>query len=163
VVKGVRDRYDGFRRNPWNEIECGSHYARAMASWSLLPALTGFRYSAPEKWIAFGPLIRKEAFRSFFTAGSGWGLFSQKSAAADGRLAALLELRHGRLELAEFRLRPLAPQARYSVAARVGNQAVPASLEKRDGYLCARFARPVGLATGDRLAVEFREIQQKAT
>jgi non-lysosomal glucosylceramidase len=162
VVKGVRDRYDGFRRNPWNEIECGSHYARAMASWSLLPALTGLRYSAPEKRIAFGPVIRKEAFRSFFTAGSGWGLFTQKSAAADGRLAASLELRHGRLELAEFRLRPLAPQARYSVAARVANQAVPASLEKRDGYLCARFARPVSLAAGDHLAVEFREIQQKA-
>jgi len=40
VVRGVRDRYDGRRRNPWNEVECGSHYARALASWSVLLALS---------------------------------------------------------------------------------------------------------------------------
>ena len=28
LVRAVRDRYDGSRRNPWNEIECGSNYAR---------------------------------------------------------------------------------------------------------------------------------------
>ena len=37
MVKAVRDRYDGERRNPWNEIECGSNYARSMASFALMP------------------------------------------------------------------------------------------------------------------------------
>ena len=46
IVKGVADRYDGLRRNPWNEVECGSHYARALASWSVLTALSGYGYSA---------------------------------------------------------------------------------------------------------------------
>ena len=32
VLRGIRQRYDGVRRNPWNEFECGSHYARALAS-----------------------------------------------------------------------------------------------------------------------------------
>ena len=41
IVKAVRDRYDGERRNPWNEVECGNHYARALSSWSLLTALSG--------------------------------------------------------------------------------------------------------------------------
>ena len=54
IVKGARDRYDGIprppiERNPWNEIECGGHYARAMSSWSLLLALVGLgvRRAAP--------------------------------------------------------------------------------------------------------------------
>ncbi|HEV3163450.1 MAG TPA: GH116 family glycosyl hydrolase, partial [Isosphaeraceae bacterium] len=38
VAKAVRDRHDGARRNPFNEPECGSYYARAMASWALLDA-----------------------------------------------------------------------------------------------------------------------------
>ena len=36
VCKAVRDRHDGRRRNPYNEFECGSHYARAMANYSYL-------------------------------------------------------------------------------------------------------------------------------
>jgi uncharacterized protein (DUF608 family) len=38
IVRGVRARYDGTRRNPFNEVECGDHYVRAMAGWSLLTA-----------------------------------------------------------------------------------------------------------------------------
>ena len=33
-VRNMRARYDGEKRNPWDEAECGHHYARAMASWS---------------------------------------------------------------------------------------------------------------------------------
>jgi uncharacterized protein (DUF608 family) len=44
-IKNVRDRYDGRRRSPFDEAECGHHYGRAMASWSELLALTGFNYS----------------------------------------------------------------------------------------------------------------------
>ena len=72
LVRAVRDRYDGRRRNPWNEVECGSHYARAMSSWSLLLALSGFHYSGPERRIEFAPQLNARAFRSFFsTAGAG--------------------------------------------------------------------------------------------
>ena len=39
IVRAVRRRYDGERRNPWGEIEAGWHYARAMASWSCVVAL----------------------------------------------------------------------------------------------------------------------------
>ena len=46
LIEAVRDRYDGRRRNPFNEAECGHHYARAMASWSAVLALTGFDYDA---------------------------------------------------------------------------------------------------------------------
>ena len=34
VIRGVRDRYDGKKRNPYNEMECGNNYARSMAAFS---------------------------------------------------------------------------------------------------------------------------------
>lgn len=30
MIAAVRRRYDGVRRNPFNEMECGSNYARSM-------------------------------------------------------------------------------------------------------------------------------------
>ena len=91
IVRACRDRYDGLRRNPWNEVECGPHYARAMASWSLLLALSGYHYSATGKWISFAPLVNAQDFRSFFTTGSAWGVFSQK--AGEKSLTATFELK----------------------------------------------------------------------
>ena len=55
VVDAVRARHDGVRRNPWNEFECGHHYARAMASWSVLLALSGYHFSALEQKLRFAP------------------------------------------------------------------------------------------------------------
>ena len=46
VVRDIRDRYDGFKRNPFDEAECGHHYARALASWSVFRA---FQNRAPQK------------------------------------------------------------------------------------------------------------------
>ena len=38
VVKDIRDRYDGRKRNPFDEAECGHHYSRALVAWSVLRA-----------------------------------------------------------------------------------------------------------------------------
>jgi uncharacterized protein (DUF608 family) len=73
IVKALRTRYDGRTRNPWNEYECGSWYARAMSSYSLLGALSGFRYSAVERTLWFGPQTDTRPFKSFFSAASGFG------------------------------------------------------------------------------------------
>ncbi len=70
IVKGISGRYDGVRRNPWNQIEWGNHYARAMASYSVMLAMSGFRYSAVEREIVFQPRMHPEDFRCFFAAGS---------------------------------------------------------------------------------------------
>jgi non-lysosomal glucosylceramidase len=102
VVEGLRARYDGERRNPWDELECGHHYARAMASWSLLLALSGFSYSAPEKRIGFDPRINADDFRCLFTTGTAWGLYSQQVHGSHVR--ARVEVREGRLELRHLRL-----------------------------------------------------------
>jgi uncharacterized protein (DUF608 family) len=82
IVRGVRDRYNGLPRapiprNPWNEIECGGHYARAMSSWSLLLALSGFEYDGPNGILRFTPRTTPENFKSFFSASEGWGSLRQ--------------------------------------------------------------------------------------
>ena len=73
IVKALRSRYDGKTRNPWNEYECGNYYARAMASYSLLAALSGFRFSAVEKTLWFGPQLQARPFKSFFSTASAFG------------------------------------------------------------------------------------------
>lgn len=55
VFQSVRDRYDGYKRNPFNEGEYGHRYARAMAAWAGILAYTGFQYSAVEKIMNFNP------------------------------------------------------------------------------------------------------------
>jgi uncharacterized protein (DUF608 family) len=69
LLQAVRQRYDGTRRNPFNEIECGDHYARALAGFSVLEGLTGFRYDAVARRITVGDRYRRHPF----LAGSGWG------------------------------------------------------------------------------------------
>jgi len=73
IVKALRSRFDGKTRNPWNEYECGNYYARAMASYSLLPALAGFRYSAVERMLWVSPRLQVRPFRCFFSTAPAFG------------------------------------------------------------------------------------------
>lgn len=75
VVKAIRTRFDGVKRNPWNEFECGSNYARSMASYSLLLAFSGYSYDGVKKELAFNP-IEPENFIAFYSCGSAWGKVS---------------------------------------------------------------------------------------
>ena len=80
IVKALRSRYDGLARNPWNEYECGNYYARAMASYGLLLALSGFFYSAAEKSLHLEPRLEivpaGKPFKTFFCTATGWGLLT---------------------------------------------------------------------------------------
>jgi hypothetical protein len=73
IVNAARSRYDGRTRNPWNEYECGNWYARAMSSYALLGALSGFRYSAVDRTLHFGPKLRQRPFTTFFSTASAFG------------------------------------------------------------------------------------------
>jgi uncharacterized protein (DUF608 family) len=73
-VGAVRRRYDGERRNPWNEFECGSNYARSMASYALLNAFSGFQFDLVHHTIGFNPVEWVAGgFRCFWSLDSGWG------------------------------------------------------------------------------------------
>ena len=72
IVAAVRARYDGEKRNPWNEMECGSNYARAMSSYALLLALSGFEFDMTRAQIGFHPR-QCGAARFFWCLQSAWG------------------------------------------------------------------------------------------
>ncbi|MBQ9768831.1 MAG: hypothetical protein IJW27_01375, partial [Clostridia bacterium] len=86
VVKAVRDRYDGEKRNPWNEIECGSNYARTMASFSFLPIFSGFEFDLSRGHIGFAPIEDREYFKFLFSLGTGWGYFEKTASSATVKL-----------------------------------------------------------------------------
>jgi len=78
IVKAIRDRYDGYKRNPFSEVESGHHYTRAMSSWGILNALTGMESDMYHKTLTFSPKINQDDFQSFFICGKAWGIFRQK-------------------------------------------------------------------------------------
>jgi non-lysosomal glucosylceramidase len=83
-IASIRARYDGEKRNPWDEAECGHHYARAMASWSSVVALSGFEYDGAQHAVIAVPRLPHRAFRSFWASGTGWGEFSYKPGSRGG-------------------------------------------------------------------------------
>jgi len=72
IVRTCRRRYDGRTRNPFDEIECGHWYARAMSSYSLLQALSGARYDAVEKKLHLRPTVEGD-FKAFLATATGFG------------------------------------------------------------------------------------------
>jgi uncharacterized protein (DUF608 family) len=101
IVRLCRRRYDGRVRNPFDEIECGHFYARALASYSLLQALSGARYDAVEKKLTLRPAIAGD-FRAFISTASGFGHVGVR----EGK--PFLEVRHGEIELREIDYAPSA-------------------------------------------------------
>jgi non-lysosomal glucosylceramidase len=97
MIKAVRDRYDGHKRNPFDEVECGHHYVRSMASWGLLIALSGFKYNMVEGEISFDPRVNADSFSCFFSTGKGWGIYKQRKDKS-GSLICNIEVLYGSLE-----------------------------------------------------------------
>jgi len=75
IVEAVRARHDGVERSPWNEVECGHHYARSLASYGVLLALTGFHCDAINKVLTFKPAVDTPDFKAFFCCADGWGIY----------------------------------------------------------------------------------------
>lgn len=88
--RAVRNRFDGAKRNPFSEPECGHHYSRAMAAWAGVLALSGFNYSAVDQHITF----TDKPGHYFWSTGYAWGTCDVK---ADG--TARLEVLKGELPL----------------------------------------------------------------
>jgi len=98
IVKAVRARYDGHVRNPYNEYECGNYYARAMASYALVGAYSGFRYSAVTKILRLNPKTDTRPYKTFFSVASGFGTIELQPGSVT------VDCVEGELELLELKI-----------------------------------------------------------
>lgn len=148
VIKTLDERYDGNKRNPFNEVECGDHYARSMASYGALIAISGFEYHGPKRHIGFAPKLTPENFKAPFTAAEGWGSFSQRI--QNGKLTAGIDVRHGHLSLVSIALESAGGD---KVSVKLGDTVLPATM-KRDGKrLIITLGAPVEIPAGEKLVV----------
>jgi len=116
ATRAVHDRYHPSRRNPWNEVECGDHYARSMASYGVFLAACGFEYHGPKGHLGFVPRVtsppgdsERVNFKATFTTAQGWGTFSQNS--TTGSVTCKIEVKWGKLRVQTLAL-SLAEEAR---------------------------------------------------
>ena len=82
IVKAIRERYRGHNRNPWNEIECGSNYARSMASFALMPIWSGYKFAMQDKILGFSPIVDGD-FRGIWAVDAAWGRYEKTENATE--------------------------------------------------------------------------------
>ncbi len=146
IVKAVRERYDGLHWNPWDEVECGHQYARALSSWALLEALTGFSWDGVKEEMRFGPRLEGQEFRTFWCSSTAWGTMTMIK--KYGRL----EVLHGTLRLRSLVLRPRC-RCTGPIPARKGGRPLEVKTQRdRESHLVrVTFPKPLVLRRGEVL------------
>lgn len=168
IVKAIRERYDGYRRNPWNEMECGSNYARSMASYSLLPAISGFSWDGVRKGMGFAPMDlenmdepaeadktetalkedsgnvaeEQKEFRSFWSFQKAWGRVKVTEEETE------ITILYGGLSLREF----YPPKGKTAEGIRLNGKQIPA--RQKGGTLVFE---ELSLQKDDRITVRWSE------
>jgi uncharacterized protein (DUF608 family) len=155
VERAVHDRYHASKRNPWNEIECGDHYARSMASYGVYLAACGFEYHGPKGHIGFAPKLSPENFKCTFTGAEGWGSFEQN---IDGNtLSAIVSLTYGTLKLREISLS--SPFRIQGSKVFFNRKIIQAKLVNTpEGFTVVVPVKEISLKAGDKLTIELSSV-----
>jgi non-lysosomal glucosylceramidase len=148
-IHNIRSRYDGEKRNPWDEAECGHHYARAMASWTSLVALSGFSYDGVQAAIVAVPRQPHAEFHCFWASGTGWGTFSYVRGKA-GSTRFTLNVISGTLPCRSCQI----TSSGKASTARLHGKSLTHALDKQADRCTLRFSELVPLKEGDALVIE---------
>ncbi|MBN2271503.1 MAG: hypothetical protein JXN61_12870, partial [Sedimentisphaerales bacterium] len=152
VTRMVHDRYHAAKRNPFNEVECGDHYARSMASYGVFLAACGYQYDGPKGILGFAPRLGLEDFRAAFTTAEGWGTFSQKREAS--RQVERIEVKYGTLTLKELRFELEEGFRPDGIKVLVGAREAAARYDLREGVLHVELAEKTNVEAGSNLVVQ---------
>ncbi|MBL8153112.1 MAG: hypothetical protein JNM70_02915 [Anaerolineae bacterium] len=136
-IEAIRARFDGRKRNPWNEIECGSNYARAMASYALLNTFSGFQFDMVRGEVGFHPLGQGDS-QFFWSLDSGWGKYVQNATTRE------LHVLYGNLPLTAF--------AVTGEVRQVMLDQTPVDFRHEGNRIV--FVHPIDIPSGSRLHIE---------
>ena len=139
VVEAIHRRYLRAGQ-PWNHVECGGHYSRAMSSWATMLAATGFKPDVPNQTLAIAPAAAGD-FRAPWVTASGFGTISRV-----GRTLSI-HCASGTLGLKTLKL---SMEAR---SARMGAQTLAAHTTKTSEGVTLEFLSPVTLAASQTLSI----------
>ena len=160
VLKTLDERYDGNKRNPFNEVECGDHYARSMASYGALIAISGFEYDGPARRIGFAPRLTPENFKAPFTAAEGWGSYRQRF--VGGKMEVGLEVKHGQVPLRAMSLVPPSGMVLRKVSASLGGRPAGTIVATSEGRSEVVFEPAITVRAGQSLDLALSEGDQTA-
>jgi uncharacterized protein (DUF608 family) len=127
---------------PWNHVECGGHYTRAMSSWTTLLAATGFKPDWPAQSLAVIPAVPGDFHAPWVTA-AGFGRISRKG----GTLT--LECQSGNLTFKKLQVN--LPGTRLAV--RLAGHAMDAHITRQGTLVTLEFTRPLALQAGQSCTV----------
>jgi non-lysosomal glucosylceramidase len=147
-IANIRRRYNGEKRNPYDETEYGRHYARAMASWAAIPMLSGFRYDARTRRLELAPRLNAGRFQCFWSAPAAWGSFELSPQALTLTVAA------GALTLKELNLAPFRPAAQGKLKVTSGESEVAHTASPVDGGIRLQFPAPLQVDSARPLRVQ---------
>ncbi len=148
IERTVHDRYGAAKRNPWNEIECGDHYGRSLASYGVYLAACGFEHHAPKMHIGFAPKISPENFKCAFTSAEGWGSYTQKI--ENGKLTAEISVRWGTLKLKTIALEN---KKVHLARVQLGGKIIPATFERTDSKTLLALKNVVTINAGGKIEI----------
>lgn len=154
IVRTLHERYAPEKRNPFNEIECGDHYARSMAAYGAFLTICGYRYHGPKGEMGFAPKLAPENFRAPFTAAKGWGTFNQTIRGS--RMEAKLRVRHGEVTLRALSLESPKGSRPMRVSCTLGGRAVAAVMAVDGSDLRLAFESGVRIGEGEELRASVR-------
>jgi non-lysosomal glucosylceramidase len=154
VIRGIHDRYDGRRHNPWNEVECGDHYARALASWGCLLGITGFEYDGPAGRLAFAPRHQIDDFKAFFCAADAWGTLAQRRSTRSQEN--MVAVTYGRLTLNELRLDAPSDANALEASALVRSDRIKTTFAQEGRGVTVKFEAPLTIDEHRALCVRIR-------
>ena len=154
ITRSIHDRYHPSKRNPWNEVECGDHYARAMASFGTFLAVCGYEYHGPRGYLAFSPRLTPDNFRAAFTAAEGWGTLDQVRTLT--RQTHTLNVKLGQLRLNQLAFDLATGAQTGGLSVRLNGSPVAATMSRNGDRVVVQFATTQTVPEGQSLVVEVR-------